>query len=112
MHFNVGTFQHFDIDIYKHEEEYRFTIRYNMMHNTSFQKILKKGDIDILKKGVSEFNYPEVIYYELPNEMINEVLLDPRAPKYFEETFIGYCSNRKFNEKNIKFNKSKLYTRE
>lgn len=97
---------------FEHEEEYRFTIRYNMMHNNSFQKTLKKGDSEILLNGVSEFNYPEVIYYELQNEMIDQVLLDPRAPEYFEETFINYCNNRRFQEKNIEFRKSKLYTKE
>lgn len=97
---------------FKHEKEYRFVVnleayfmalngvKVSMSDNQQVIKVLN----DIIEKTEA------VVYYNLPIDKMDEVLLDPRAPKHHEETFMKYCSNRNFNEKSINFNKSKLYT--
>lgn len=91
---------------FEHEKEYRFCVR--------VQKQLQGGPTsdpavmyEILKASIPEMQY---IYYDFDITNISEIKLDPRAPKYVEETFLSYCKNRNFSGVGLSFLKSKLYT--
>lgn len=89
-----------------HEEEYRFSIKLNWceMCKEAFE-VAKDGEIlnELLK-----YDYPPIIRYSMPNKLIQEVILDPRAT-HFEQTFIRYCENRGLKKNGTVFEKSKLY---
>ena len=89
-----------------HEEEYRFSIKLN------FQKMCEKA-VEVAKEGeilneLLKYKWSQIINYSMPNKLIQEVLLDPRAT-HFEETFIRYCENRGLKKNGTVFEKSKLY---
>ena len=86
---------------FQHELEYRFSVFID-----SLDMVLNRP-ID-LYEDEKPLEYPSVIYYAISIGKLEEVLLDPRAPKYYEEMFMRYCVNRKF--KAGIFSKSKLYT--
>jgi hypothetical protein len=97
-----------------HEEEYRFSIKLNLSKIVAqvCEKVTDDGGGAENMKNLYNYDYPKVIHYKMENDLISEVLLDPRAPKYFEEAFIEYCNKRKFTDKNIVYKKSDLYTKE
>lgn len=88
---------------FKHEKEYRFSFKLNWTNLPS----IKNGDSICFDK-IYHANLPKVIYYTIPNKYVDEILLDPRAPEYFKETFFKYCKNRGLDE--TKYSKSNLYT--
>ncbi|AGK97395.1 DUF2971 domain-containing protein [Clostridium pasteurianum] len=89
-----------------HENEYRFSFSLNIQEYIGSIKC--EGEEPTFNE-MYNFKREPVKYYKFPLNLISEVLLDPRAPKYFEETFNNYCENRKFKENNIVFKKSDLY---
>lgn len=95
-------------EAFEHEEEYRFSLMIE-----DLEKYINIEQKYNEKFKINEQNFqvdtPPVLYYDCPLELINEVLLDPRAPEYFEKTFKTYCIHRKFKENNIMFKKSSLY---
>lgn len=93
-------------DEFIHEKEYRFSFSLNV--NEYIDSIECKGTEPTFDE-IYKFKREPVKYYEFPLNLISEVLLDPRSPKYFEETFNKYCENRKFKENKIVFKKSDLY---
>lgn len=93
---------------FKHEEEFRFSFRIN--HAKMFNTISEQFKGLIINEQVKRYKTDNVVYYNIPNVLIEEVLLDPRAPEYFEQTFIKYCKNRNLKEKQIDFKKSALYS--
>lgn len=98
---------------FKHEEEYRFST--NIKKEEIFQRTSKYETITIdevveeFEKNIYEAKLPKTIYYKVPNDLIQEIILDPRAADYFEETFSTYCENRDLNKSGVKFKKSDLY---
>lgn len=92
---------------FEHEEEYRFSVelqRENLLIST-----IQKNNLGInpyFRDVVDKINTEKVIYYEVPNSYITEILLDPRAPEYFKETFYSYCKSKDLKN----YSKSKLYT--
>lgn len=92
-------------DAFRHEEEYRYVLDYEKNRDKEF-KIDFKNIISSLKS----YNYPPVIYYNIEYDYIDEILLDPRAAKYFVETFEAYCNNRNLSNYGIVFQQSSLYT--
>ncbi|OOM81931.1 hypothetical protein CLPUN_07930 [Clostridium puniceum] len=92
---------------FKHEEEYRIAMRYNIFKTKEFMKDWSSTDEAL--KAMLDFDFPKAIRYDLPDKMIEEVVLDPRTPEYFEKTFLKYCENRKLNKNGTKFMKSELY---
>lgn len=98
-------FEYFKRKEFSHEYEYRFSVCVDIDYLQ--KKLLTHFDLNY--EGATN-KIPKVIYYEMKNENIKEVLLDPRASNEFEETFLKYCENRDFKEKNIEYAKSKLYT--
>jgi hypothetical protein len=96
---------------FEHEHEYRFV----MIYKTELECIkcfIKAHHVDNDDKIIKMFiNSKEpVISYNIDMADLREVLLDPRATKYFEATFKMYCKNRQFKNMNIDFKKSMLYT--
>lgn len=92
---------------FSHEAEYRFATQ---IYKAKVYEVI--GDCENAneyKQKVGEYNSESVIYYNVPNGMIKEIILDPRAPEYFEKTFLKYCENRELNENKTKFMKSELY---
>lgn len=100
-----------------YESEYRFVLILDDKKNfiNAREKIINLNSIaenEVLnspQKILFElFNtldlHEDEIYYDMPANMIEEIVLDPRASKYFENTFNSYCKNR-----NLSFSKSKLY---
>ena len=91
---------------FTHEKEYRFSIDMDI----DFLLVkLQDENLFGLNKQQAINKLPIVIPYEFPNDKLAEVLLDPRAANYFEDTFNRYCTNRKFKERNIEYGKSQLY---
>lgn len=91
---------------FEHEKEYRF-LGLLMQTDTVDDDVVK-----ILSKEekADDFLSDNVLYYDIKLNFIKQVLLDPRSPKYHEDTFCSYCKNRKLDEYGIEFYKSKLYT--
>lgn len=92
---------------FEHEKEYRISCA------IPFHNIFKNGDChaaENLVKKLNNIETPPVIYYNAPLTMLKEVLLDPRAHKSHEETFMEYCKKRNFEQKKIAFKKSILYS--
>lgn len=92
---------------FEHEKEYRISC------SLPINKIFKNEyyhDIEKLAKELNNIETPPVIHYHLPLNILKEVLLDPRAPKSHEETFMEYCNKRNFRQKKIVFKKSILYS--
>lgn len=99
---------------FSHEHEYRFVLQlfcgkdknfikeYNKAVNTYETPEKFKSIVDNL---FINYSYPSVLYYDLLNDMIEEAVLDPRAPGYFEKTFNTYCKNKGLKN----YSKSKLY---
>lgn len=89
---------------FSHGEEYRFSIRLR----PDFKGIPPTNSEEDIKKMLGRRG-PPVIYYDFPIDALKEVVLDPRAPDYFEEIFSQYSTNRNFKDKNVLFRKSNLY---
>lgn len=99
---------------FTHEEEFRFSFKLCIvkLFKEFCEEVTDKNDAtEKNMNALYNYDYPKVVHYKIENSLIDEVLLDPRAPKYFEETFIQYCNNKDFEEKNIDFKKSDLYTK-
>lgn len=110
-HKGEGVYEVTDVDAceqkrkaFLHEEKYRFSLRLRPDFNGSPPTNSEEDMIKMLgRRG------PPVIYYDFPNDALKEVILDPRAPDYFEEIFSQYCTNRDFKGKGVLFRKSNLY---
>ncbi|AJG98853.1 hypothetical protein LF65_02267 [Clostridium beijerinckii] len=90
-----------------HEKEYRFSIQINPAI-TSIMLSKDQRDIeDILKEN--EY-LKAVLHYDFENIDIKEILLDPRTPEYFMETFDKYCEHRGLKDNGTVCKKSGLYT--
>ncbi|WP_017211835.1 DUF2971 domain-containing protein [Clostridium beijerinckii] len=99
-------FEFYKRNAFAHENEFRFSVELNPVN-------IFHNDTREIEEIVKDKNYfKPVLYYSVENSKIQEVLLDPRAPEYFEKTFNMYCEKREFNKNKIKFEKSKLYTLE
>ena len=91
-------------EAFLHEKEYRFSLRLRPDFKDTPPTNSDEDMIKMLgRRG------PPVIYYDFPIDALGEVILDPRAPDYFEEIFSQYCANRNFKDKNVLFRKSNLY---
>lgn len=91
-------------EAFSHEKEYRFSLRLR----PDFKDIPPSNSEEDIIKMLGRRG-PPVIYYDFPMDALTEVILDPRAPDYFEEVFSQYCTNRNFKDKNVLFRKSNLY---
>lgn len=93
-----------------HEKEYRFwcIAQWNAWNKPPAKPFL--NDLEGFRHYLIDchINAKKTIYYTVENSLIDEVVLDPRAPRYHEETFFNYCNNRGFKDKIFK--KSTLYT--
>lgn len=92
---------------FEHEKEYRISCSipfHNIFENEDCH------DAENLIKKLNNIETPPVIHYDVPLAVLKEVLLDPRAHKSHEEAFMEYCSKRNFQQRNITFKKSTLYS--
>ncbi len=92
---------------FEHEKEYRISC------SLPISKIFAREDSHDSAKLAKELNNietPPIIYYHTPLSIVKEVLLDPRAAKSHEETFLKYCQKRNLGQQKTVFKKSDLYS--
>ncbi|WP_019554800.1 DUF2971 domain-containing protein [Propionispira raffinosivorans] len=94
---------------FEHEAEYRISCSLKLAdtmrkNNSSMMSEIELADI------FEKIQTPPVIHYDVPIDSICEVILDPRAPESHKKTFLEYCKNRGFDQHNVLFQKSNLYT--
>lgn len=91
---------------FSHEKEYRIACA------VPLEPLLAKQCRTEGEKGqkvLQNIKTPPAIYYPISLGIFKEVLLDPRAPVYQEETFLAYCRKRSFKRDKVVFKKSELY---
>lgn len=91
---------------FEHEKEYRVSCSLPAFKIFMNQEV---NDTAELAKKLNNIETPPTIHYKLPLNLLKEVILDPRASKSHEETFLQYCRKRKFEQHKIIFRKSVLY---
>ncbi|HTD06043.1 DUF2971 domain-containing protein [Undibacterium sp.] len=99
-------------EAFSHEREYRFALRLLLdpaIVEAKIAGLQMKEAVDMKEAIMNQAKFPESLAYDFRNEQIVEVLLDPRAPRYFINTFIKYCEGRGFVGKGIKYRHSDLY---
>jgi hypothetical protein len=105
---------------FEHEKEYRFSFYIPVELNKHIEKYQRENkeiendealvyEIKKLYKFLKDIQGENDIFtYDIELNTIEEILLDPRSPKWHKDTFMKYCENRDFHNLKINYGQSKL----
>ena len=106
---------------FEHEKEYRFSFYIPVELNKHIKKYQRENkeiendeallhEIKKLYELVKDIQgESDILSYDIDLSLVDEVLLDPRAPKWHKETFIKYCENRSFKDLGVDYRQSNLF---